>query len=440
MNKLVFGVEKLHPKDYDGDVWQVNGRPEFDRGNNHQTPYTKMPCNHNILGRYIYPYPESIVEYQEVDTIPPHQKYVYFIEMGSGDCLFYTTSIFKHLNQKVLHDCQENRCLIVLNYLCEGEMGSDVDPRGDTFSKILSEAFRLQIPLSGILVAHGNLLYNSYQGLEIFSESIFKYWIHRQHNTIPPASYDQIETLYLCLNRKSREARALLVAELYRNQLQNSGFLSFNFQDFAAKKVDQAVFKYPELAEIFTQQVIGHKKLVDFDNKENYAENITPELAAKSFVHVVTETHCCENILFFTEKIWKPILLGQPFFVLGPLGSLAELRRQGYRTYSDWFDESYDTEPDLHKRVKIIVAELRRLSEYSVTELRCLKAEMLPTVLYNQRRFRQQYAQDHIVGDRDVEYKKLFAAIKKKLDRMPGPRTVNRSGFLYKLNLRLGLA
>jgi len=45
---------------------------------------------------------------------------------------------------------------------------------------------------------------------------------------------------------------------------------------------------------------------------------------------------------FITEKTYKAIKYAQPFVIVGAVGSLATLRRAGYRTFDHAIDNSYD--------------------------------------------------------------------------------------------------
>ena len=62
--------------------------------------------------------------------------------------------------------------------------------------------------------------------------------------------------------------------------------------------------------------------------------------------------------VFLTEKIYKPIAGHQPFMVIGGTGILAYLKSQGFETFDNLFDESYDTEPDLEKKLSIIARNI----------------------------------------------------------------------------------
>ena len=68
--------------------------------------------------------------------------------------------------------------------------------------------------------------------------------------------------------------------------------------------------------------------------------------ANNSLIHVVTETVYNGNKNHLTEKTFKPIVMQQPFIIQSCRGSLEYLRRYGFKTFSEFWDESYDELPD----------------------------------------------------------------------------------------------
>ena len=64
-----------------------------------------------------------------------------------------------------------------------------------------------------------------------------------------------------------------------------------------------------------------------------------------------------------TEKKFKPIALGMPFIIVGTQGSLKYLRSYGFKTFGDLWDDSYDDEPDDHKRIEKIAHTLKLLDD-----------------------------------------------------------------------------
>ena len=61
-----------------------------------------------------------------------------------------------------------------------------------------------------------------------------------------------------------------------------------------------------------------------------------------------------EAVIFLTEKIYKPIGMKHPFMVMGQAGILKYLKSQGFVSYDNIFDESYDLTSDLGEKISII--------------------------------------------------------------------------------------
>ena len=76
---------------------------------------------------------------------------------------------------------------------------------------------------------------------------------------------------------------------------------------------------------------------------------------------LVSETNDTNDEVFMTEKIWKPIIAQQVFVVHGNYLYLQKLREIGFKTFSNYFDESYDLERNQNKRIDKIVNTCRDL-------------------------------------------------------------------------------
>jgi len=87
----------------------------------------------------------------------------------------------------------------------------------------------------------------------------------------------------------------------------------------------------------------------------NKAQNFYKEIYLESWITVVTETLATTpNTMFFSEKIYKPMRARHPFILLGIRGSLRELKRQGFKTFDSWWDESYDDIENITDRMEAI--------------------------------------------------------------------------------------
>jgi hypothetical protein len=83
---------------------------------------------------------------------------------------------------------------------------------------------------------------------------------------------------------------------------------------------------------------------------------------------VVLETLFDDGRLHLTEKALRPIAVGQPFLLVATHGSLAYLRRYGFKTFESVIDESYDTIEDPVARLDAMVKLMKEISEWSIDE------------------------------------------------------------------------
>ena len=60
------------------------------------------------------------------------------------------------------------------------------------------------------------------------------------------------------------------------------------------------------------------------------------------------------DVGFLTEKTFKPLMYGHPFVLVTHPGALERLRRLGFETYPEWFDEEYDDIGDSAERIKYL--------------------------------------------------------------------------------------
>lgn len=77
-----------------------------------------------------------------------------------------------------------------------------------------------------------------------------------------------------------------------------------------------------------------------------------------------------------TEKVGKTMLLRKPFLVYATQDYLKNLRSLGFKTFSDFWDESYDSEPDPWKRawmINNIMHDIRHSYAQSQLELMLLQ-------------------------------------------------------------------
>jgi hypothetical protein len=86
------------------------------------------------------------------------------------------------------------------------------------------------------------------------------------------------------------------------------------------------------------------------------------------FVDVVCETRITGNVFFVTEKTWRCILARRPFIVVGSQFFLQNLKRLGFKTFNDFWDEGYD-EYLPEQRIQEIEKLLSHIASWPVDQL-----------------------------------------------------------------------
>lgn len=111
------------------------------------------------------------------------------------------------------------------------------------------------------------------------------------------------------------------------------------------------------------------------------------------FVEIVNLTFWSGNTFYVDEKIWRPMAMMTPFIVQGPKDFYHNLRRLGFRTWHDFWDEGYSEDhSDSHARA--IIQIIDDLSRKNMTELRHMYQAMLPDLVHNRDLLRSLEAED----------------------------------------------
>lgn len=159
--------------------------------------------------------------------------------------------------------------------------------------------------------------------------------------------------------------------QLILNQEQNKIFLKHN--DFFKNS-----FFSHNLCEISNNSIDNHY--------QNYFSFVS-----KSFVYVITESVAEYPYPFFSEKTWKAFLYKMPFMTVGGKGSLQKLRSFGFKTFGEFWDESYDDLEYAADRIDLVVKNIVTLSKLTKNQLDNMHKEMLPLVEYNQNHMQEFY-------------------------------------------------
>ena len=219
---------------------------------------------------------------------------------------------------------------------------------------------------------------------------------------------------FISLNLTARAMKVLFLLRLIKDDLWDSGHISFGGFDRRLNDFDPAASRRRRTAADFLQEKLGSHH--DFRDMVEELAPCMESLEAKgqliigevrqdgggriakspfkdlkldeyddSWFSVVTETEMRDRPSRITEKPFKPLANFHPLIVLGNPGSLRMIREFGYRTFDGAIDESYDEEPDPRRRFDMAYAEFVRLCRMDADELVRFEASLAETLAYNAR-------------------------------------------------------
>jgi hypothetical protein len=205
----------------------------------------------------------------------------------------------------------------------------------------------------------------------------------------PPGWTGTDDARFLCLNRRITPHRVVLLGYLHATGALGRGLVS------ALQPVSEPVLP-PRWERRFPQEMAAFRSLaprlpltLPETQRQGHVfgwETGWYETTAFSFV---TETDFdTAGVCRFTEKSLKPLMAGHPMLVAGLPGTLALLRRYGFRTFEPLLHEEYDAIPDPTQRMRTVLAEFDRLMLLPEAALRALVAELRPVVAHNMAWFR----------------------------------------------------
>jgi hypothetical protein len=73
--------------------------------------------------------------------------------------------------------------------------------------------------------------------------------------------------------------------------------------------------------------------------------------------------------LFLCEKTYKPLACKHPLLMVSTQGNLSYLRNQGFETFPELWDESYDSIVDFDQRLNVIIQQVQQFDPAQLNQL-----------------------------------------------------------------------
>ena len=211
---------------------------------------------------------------------------------------------------------------------------------------------------------------------------------------------------FISLNRVPRSHRAAFASLLAEYDLLKHGYVSLGLQDTGWPSTENLLryienqlvewYEWEPNSQVHTDAVNGSKKLLEnlpltVDTNDlvfNWVGYETQPIMflQKSYFSVVTGTNCFkkdEQGVTVNEKEFKVILSKHPFLLIARPNTLTQLKQMGFKTFDQWFDESYDTEENDSLRLLKVTKEVERLCHISNEDWDKMLEEMRPITEHN---------------------------------------------------------
>ena len=206
--------------------------------------------------------------------------------------------------------------------------------------------------------------------------------------------------LFTCFNKLNREHRMVLVDRMLRENLIDKAWYSFEGDyDFKEKIPSLSNVDFPFIK---MNEHLFPMRLNITEDRHNPVDIQPDDLQyyKDSYFSLITETlfydksrpnqhhrPFVEDSLFLTEKTYRCFALLHPFVLMARPYCLRELRRQGYKTFSPYIDESYDTIENDDLRFEAIVKEVKRLCNLTGDDWTIWQSGIKEIVEFNQQHF-----------------------------------------------------
>jgi hypothetical protein len=108
-----------------------------------------------------------------------------------------------------------------------------------------------------------------------------------------------------------------------------------------------------------------------------------PNAYEQIFCCIATETRFAQPNAYISEKTLLPIWFLKPFIVVSAPYSLEYMKKLGFKTFDNYWDESYDTTTNHTERLKKIMDVIDYIDSLSIKQLKELYQDMFLIIMHN---------------------------------------------------------
>ena len=205
------------------------------------------------------------------------------------------------------------------------------------------------------------------------------------------------EKLFLVWNRRYRNHRVILALMLESLNLIDRTYISFSDVHIErqtrsfAHEVPYHLIQNWDLS-MLTEEVVNSfaaRLPLVLDNETNINQmcqdlgNRSRPYYQNSLISLITETNFTENEVTLTEKSFKPFKEKHPFITVGVSGALKGLKKIGFRTFDEFWDEGYDDLENPSFRMQAIRNIIAEIATWDNDRILDFKRRVKPILDHN---------------------------------------------------------
>lgn len=229
---------------------------------------------------------------------------------------------------------------------------------------------------------------------------------------------DKIEKNYIFLSNIRKKFRTIFFGLLSEHNLLDKGLVSYgNYQDVVVRAFSDSNLESVKLENSTTPisnylvqpipftRINEDWKIANSDflklsdtytgtNFKNFTEmaslvkstdlyDVDTTLIQRAFLYINAETDYVYPGAMLSEKAFKGVASMRPFVFLASPGSLEHFKNYGFKTFSDFWDESYDQIQNHEERISAVFKIVNELSSLSDSDVIDLALSMQSVLEYN---------------------------------------------------------
>jgi hypothetical protein len=215
---------------------------------------------------------------------------------------------------------------------------------------------------------------------------------NRKSNTYIPGPREKD---FLCFQRRYNDHRLLFFINMWKKGLLDRFYMSMAKEQPEAGRsynsnISYVLQRFPEF-NISEADIVASETtlplVLDTNNFNVYpmesSATDVEHFYKNSLINIISETNFFTPEIHLNEKTYKPIAFKQPFIMMGAPASLQHLKDVGFKTFSNWWDESYDLETDNVKRMQMINTLVEEIANWSSKKKIQFTYEVTDTVEFN---------------------------------------------------------